>query len=86
MITHADHTMRSRVKPIVVIPDAVEMNREAFKKLLKEHAAKRPRRFGFSRKHTADIEKARKEAGEFSGPGSLYDLPVQWNVEQSYFA
>ncbi|NBQ67355.1 MAG: hypothetical protein EBU46_00375 [Nitrosomonadaceae bacterium] len=86
MITHADHTMRSRLKPIVVIPDTVEMNREAFKKLLREHSAKRPRRFGFSVKHTADIEKARKEAGEFSGPGSLYDLPVQWNTTESYFA
>jgi len=78
--------MRSRVKPIVVISDAVEMNREAFKKLLKEHAAKRPRRFGFSVKHTADIEKARKTAGEFSLPSSLYDLPVQWNTAESYFA
>lgn len=67
------------------IPDTVEMTRDTFKRLLRENPT--AKRYGFSVKHTKDISEYRKKvAGEWSLPSGVYQLPITWNVEKTYFA
>ena len=67
------------------IPDSVEMNRDTFKRLLRTNPT--AKKYGFSVKHTRDISEYRKKvAGEWSLPSGVYQLPIIWNTEKTYFA
>ena len=73
---------------LATVSDDVVMTREEFVKLLKRFRHHRNVRFGFSRKHTVDIEEyRRKVAGVDSTiPSNVYDLPVVYNTETTYMA
>lgn len=66
---------------LCVIPDTVEMNRRVFRDYLRRNAT--AKRFGFSKKHTEDINKQREEG---CIPHNLYNLPVEWNTNETYLA
>jgi len=46
-----------------VIPDTVHMTRDEFAKMIRRYKHHRDLKFGFSKKHTADILQYRKDQG-----------------------
>lgn len=66
---------------LAIIPDESVMTRELFKVWLRKfpHA----RQFGFSKKHTEEIEKIKAKNGASSFT-VIYDLPVKWNSDVTY--
>lgn len=75
-------------KYLATIPDSTTMTPEIFIGLMRKFRHHRTVRYGFSKKHTADIQEYRKKQGlgknESSIPGNLYNLPVVWNAEVTY--
>ena len=73
---------------LTTVPDSVKMNPATFISLMKKFHHHRNVAYGFSTKHTADIQEYRKSQGlaknESSIPGNLYNLPVTWNTEVTY--
>jgi hypothetical protein len=71
-----------------VIDDSILMTPEVFKGLIKKFRHHRSVSYGFSAKHTQDIQEYRKKLGlsknESSIPGNLYNLPVVWNTSVTY--
>ena len=70
------------------VPDSVVMTPQVLIALMKKYKHYRNTSFGFSAKHTNDIQEYRKKQGleknESSIPGNLYNLPVTWNCEVTY--
>lgn len=64
------------------------MTPQVFMELIKKFRHHRSVRYGFSKKHTEDIQEYRKKQGlaknESSIPGNLYNLPVEWNSTVTY--
>ena len=75
-------------KYLKTIPDSVQMTPEVFIELMKQFRHHRSVAYGFSTKHTNDIQDYRRKIGlaknESSIPGNLYNLPVTWNTEVTY--
>ena len=69
---------------VTTVPDSVNMNRETFKQLLGLNST--ARKFGFSVKHSKDIQACRSAVGSQASQAGLYDLPITWNVKETYFA
>lgn len=73
---------------LLTIPDAEAITRDSFKQYMRKLQAERrpPTQFGFSKKHTKEIVSIRENNGVCDYPAKLYNLPVSWNTEQTYFA
>lgn len=71
---------------LTTVPDEVTMTREEFMKLLRRFRHHRKVKYGFSKKHTADISDYRKNAGVTSvtPPAGVYDLPVEYNTDVTF--
>jgi hypothetical protein len=73
---------------LATVSDDVKMTPEVFINLMRKFRHHRGVKYGFSEKHTNDIQEYRKQAGlaknESSIPGNLYNLPVTWNTEKTY--
>ena len=70
---------------LATVPDSVKMTREEFIKLLTKFRYHRNVRFGFSKKHTADIMEYRKATGATSTvPGNMYNVPVTYETDITY--
>ena len=73
---------------LATVPDEVVMTRDEFVKLLKRFRHHRGVRYGFSKKHTVDIEEYRKKTGATGNtmPSNLYEMPVTFNTDVTYVA
>ena len=75
-------------KYLTTVPDEVVMNPEVFKLLVRKFRHHRNVEYGFSKKHTTDIQEYRTKLGLSKGestiPGNLYNLPVKWDTEVTY--
>jgi len=73
-------------KYLLTIPDTVKMTRTYFANVMTKFKHHRNIKIGFSTKHTEDIMAYRKETGNNGStlPSNLYNLPVEWNVTQTY--
>ena len=73
---------------LTTIEDSVVLTPQVVIELMKRYRHHRSLSFGFSKKHTADIQEYRRKQGlgknEGTIPGNLYNLPVTWNTEVSY--
>lgn len=71
---------------LATVPDEVTMTREEFVKLLKRFRHHRKVKYGFSKKHTADIEDYRKKSGISSSasPIGIYEIPVTYNTDVTF--
>ena len=70
---------------LATVDDSVKMTRDEFIKLLSRFRHHRSIKFGFSRKHTADIEEYRKKTGVTGSiPSNVYELPVTYNTDVTY--
>jgi hypothetical protein len=75
-------------KYLTTVPDSTQMTPEIFINLMRKFKHHRNVSYGFSKKHTADIQEYRRKQGlsknESSIPGNLYNLPVVWNTDVTY--
>jgi hypothetical protein len=73
---------------LATVSDDVLMTPQVFIELMKKFRHHRYVQYGFSKKHTLDIQEYRRKAGmaknESSQPGNLYSMPVIWNTEITY--
>ena len=90
-LSFLDKQIEEREKParpqhqvLCTISDDVTLNRQKFMEYLKKYP--RARKFGFSKKHTKDIEAIKAHYGDSRSNSLVYGLPVEWNTEQSYLA
>jgi hypothetical protein len=71
-----------------VIDDSVLMTREVFIALMKKFRHHRSVSYGFSKKHTQDIQEYRKKLGmaknDSTIPGNVYNLPITYNTSVTY--
>jgi hypothetical protein len=77
-------TVVSEKEYLCTIPDTVVLTRDKFKEYLRKFP--RARKFGFSKKHTEDITKYKRDHNVASLPDKIYDLPVQWSTLVTYLA
>ena len=71
---------------LTTVPDSVVMTRDEFIKLIHRFKHHRSIKFGFSKKHTADIEQYRKQVNAGDITNNVYSLPVVYNTEVTYVA
>ena len=71
---------------LCTVPDDVKMTREYFVGLMKRFRHHRSVSYGFSTKHTKDVEEYRRSVGADGNtvPGNVYSLPIEWNTEVTY--
>jgi len=68
---------------LATMPDSEVLTRDSFVKYIRKY---HPKRFGFSKKHTKDLLAFRESNGFNKYPDKLYDLPVFWDQEVTWFA
>lgn len=67
---------------LCTIPDAEVLTRDVFKRYLRQYP--KAKRFGFSKKHTAEITKLRQSNGVDHIPDKVYGLPVVYDAPVTY--